>query len=504
MLNRRRFLKLAGITALATAAPRIPLAFGGDEAEHGGLLHLTATEAVRHISEGSLSAETYARALLAQAERLNFLDTIISIDPDAVLEAAHQVDMARRRGRRLGPLAGLPLLVKDNIDTKALPTTAGTPGLLSNRPTADAPVLNPLFQAGALLFAKANMHELAFGITSHNYHFGAVHNPYDATLIPGGSSGGTGAGIAARLCPAGVGTDTGGSVRIPAALCGVVGLRPTKGRYSITRIVPISHTRDTPGPMGRTVADVALLDAVETGTTPARPTRLRGLRLGVPRDPFWQDLDPELAAVMDDALHRLRALGVVLVEVDVPGITTLDQQAGFPIALYEANIDIPAYLAAEGNGITFDDIQRQIASPDVAGAIAAARGGAIPQPVYEHALNVVRPELQALYASYFADNGVTAMVFPTTVLPARPIGQDQTVELNGRQVDTFTTFIRNTDADAVAGIPGLSMPAGRTRSGLPVGMELDGPMGSDRLLLSIGLALEESAFRPLQAPKLAG
>jgi mandelamide amidase len=124
--------------------------------------------------------------------------------------------------------------------------------------------------------------------------------------------------------------------------------------------------------------------------------------------------------------------------------------------------------------------------------------------VYEHALNVVRPELQALYASYFADNGVAAMVFPTTVLPARPVGQDQTVELNGRQVDTFTTFIRNTDADAVAGIPGLSMPAGRTRSGLPVGMELDGPMGSDRLLLSVGLALEESAFRPLQPPKLAG
>ncbi len=487
MLDRRRFLKLAGLTALAAAAPRI-----GEPTEHAGLLHLTATEAVRHISEGSLSAETYARALLAQAERLSFLDTIISIDPEAVLEAARLVDVSRRRGRRLGPLAGLPLLVKDNIDTKTLPTTAGTPGLLANR-----------FGAGALLFAKANMHELAFGITSHNYHFGAVRNPYDSTLIPGGSSGGTGAGIAARVCPAGLGTDTGGSVRIPAALCGVVGLRPTKGRYSIAGIVPISHTRDTPGPMGRTVADVALLDAVETLTTPARPARLRGLRLGVPRNPFWQDLDPEVAAVMEDALHRLRALGVVLVEVDVPGVVTLDQQAGFPIALFEANLDIPAYLAAEGNGITFDDIQRQIASPDVAGAIAAARGGAIPQAVYEHALNVVRPELQALYASYFADNGVAAMVFPTTVLPARPIGQDQTVELNGRQVDTFTTYIRNTDADAVAGIPGLALPAGRTRSGLPVGMELDGPMGSDRLLLSVGLALEASAFRPLRAPKLA-
>jgi Asp-tRNA(Asn)/Glu-tRNA(Gln) amidotransferase A subunit family amidase len=505
MLDRRQFLKLAGVTAFAAAAPKLSTSSGvAGAAEHGnGVLHLTATEAVRHIADGSLSAETYAGALLAQAARLTSLDTIISIDPDAVLAAARAVDLARRRGRQLGRLAGLPLLIKDNIDTKALATTAGTPGLLSNRPSHDAPVLGPLFGAGALLFAKANMHELAFGITSHNYHFGAVHNPYDSIMIPGGSSGGTGAGIAARICPAGLGTDTGGSVRIPAALCGIAGLRPTKGRYSIERIVPISHTRDTPGPMGRTVEDVALLDAVETSTPLAQPARLRGLRLGVPRDPFWQDLDPALAAVMEDALHRLHALGVVLVEVDIPGVVALDQQAGFPIALYEANIDIPAYLAAEGNGITFDDVEQQIASPDVAGAIAAARGGAIPQAVYEQALNVVRPELQALYASYFSDNGVAAMLFPTTVLPARPIGQDATVELNGQQVNTFLTYIRNTDSGAVAGIPGLAMPAGLTRSGLPVGMELDGPMGSDRLLLGIGLALEKAAFRPLRAPKLA-
>jgi len=503
MLDRRQFLKLAGITAFATAAPELSTPSGvAGAAEHDDLLRLTAGEAVRHIADGSLSAERYARALLAQAARLQSVDTIISIDPDDVLEAAHEVDRARRRGRRLGALAGLPLLVKDNIDTKDLPTTAGTPGLLSNRPRHDAPVLRPLFGAGALLFAKANMHELAFGITSHNYHFGAVHNPYDPTMIPGGSSGGTGAGIAARICPAGLGTDTGGSVRIPAALCGIAGLRPTKGRYSIERIVPISHTRDTPGPMGRTVEDVALLDAVETATPLAQPARLRGLRLGVPRDPFWQDLDPELAAVMEDALHRLRALGVVLVEVDIPGVVALDQQAGFPIALYEANLDIPAYLAAEHNGITFDDVQRQIASPDVAGAIAAARSGAISQDVYEAALGA-RAQLQALYASYFADNHVAAMLFPTTVLPARPIGQDATVELNGQQVNTFLTYIRNTDSGAVAGIPGLALPAGLTRSGLPVGMELDGPMGSDRLLLGIGLALEKAAFRPLRAPKVA-
>src|SRR2546422_6837164 len=172
--------------------------------------------------------------------------------------------------------------------------------------------------------------------------------------------------------------------------------------------------------MGRTVADVALLDAVEPLTTPARPARLRGLRPGGRRNPFWQDLGREVAAGMEAALPRLRALGVVLVEVDVPGVVTLDQQAGFPIALFEANLDIPAYLAAEGNGITFDDIQRQIASPDVAGAIAAARGGAIPQAVYERALNVVRPELQALYASYFADNGVAAMCSPPPCRPRAP------------------------------------------------------------------------------------
>src|SRR3989454_7085899 len=206
MLDRRRFLRLAGFTALAAAAPRI-----GEPAEHAGLLHLTATEAVRHISEGSLSAETYARALLAQAERLSFLDTIISIDPEAVLEAARLVDVSRRRGRTLGPLAGLPLLVKDNIDTKALPTTAGTPGLLANRPRADAPLLNPLFGAGAPPFAKANMHELAFGITSHNYHFGAVRNPYDSTLIPGGSRGRARGGVAPPPCPPRPGAGTGGS-----------------------------------------------------------------------------------------------------------------------------------------------------------------------------------------------------------------------------------------------------------------------------------------------------
>ena len=507
MLDRRRFLTLTGLTALVTAAPKLPISLRSGEAmasrepnRHRGLLRLTATKVVRHIAEGSLSAETYASALLAQAERLTFLNTIINIDPEALLEAARSVDVSRRRGEPLGRLAGLPLLVKDNIDTKDLPTTAGTPGLLSNRPREDAPVLSPLFREGALLFAKANLHELAQGPTGHNYYFGQVLNPYDPTMISGGSSAGTGAGIGARLCPAGLGTDTVGSVRVPAALCGVVGLRPTKGLYPISGIFPISHTCDTPGLMGRTVADVALLDSVETGTTLVPTARLRGLRLGVPRVPFWQDLDPEVVTVMERALRRLRAMGVVLVEVDIPEAAT-GQVTNLFIRLFEAKLDIPAYLAAEGTGFTFDDVERQIASPDVAFSVSLIRSGGLQEAVYLDALNVARPRLQALYASYFADNGVAAMLFPTTVLPARPIGQDLTVELNGRQVATGV-YGQNTGMGAAAGIPGLTLPAGLTRSGLPVGMELDGPMGSDRFLLSIGLALEHSAFRPLRAPKV--
>ena len=255
-------------------------------------------------------------------------------------------------------------------------------------------------------------------------------------MISGGSSAGTGAGIAARLCPAGLGTDTVGSVRVPAALCGVVGLRPTKGRYPISGIFPISHTLRHRG-ADRSNRRRRGASRFRRDGDDARAGRAGSADCGLAsrEHPFWQDLDPEVAAVMEEALHRLRALGVVLVEVDIPEAAT-GQATNLLIRLFEPNVDIPAYLAAEGTGFTFDDVERQIASPDVAAAIALIRSGAIPEAAYLDALNVVRPQLQALYASYFASNGVAAMLFPTTLLPARPVGQDQTVELNGRQVNT--------------------------------------------------------------------
>ena len=289
--TRRRLLKFLVTAGAAGGLAGSRWAWGRPERPgRDEILDLTATAALAAIAAGDLRAETYAAILLSRAHSLKNLNVLIAQDPDEVLEAARAADKVRARGRLLGPLHGLPLLVKDNINTATLPTTAGTPSLIGNRPSANAHVVDALLGAGGIVFGKANMHELAFGITSNNGTFGPVRNPYDMSKIPGGSSGGNAAGVAARFAPAGIGTDTGGSTRIPAALCGVVGFRPTVGRYAgtgtlagVREVVPISHTRDTPGPIARSVADVALLDAVITGEPALPRADLNGLRLGVAR-----------------------------------------------------------------------------------------------------------------------------------------------------------------------------------------------------------------------------
>ena len=455
------------------------------------LAGLSASEAVELLRSGGLSAERYAAALIAQCHARAAVNAFTSFDAERVLEAARCADR-RRESAPPGALHGLPVVIKDNIDTIGMPTTAGTPALRANMPRANAAVAELLFGAGAILLGKTNMHELADGITNNNAAFGAVRNPYAPGMIPGGSSGGTAAAIAARLCAAGLGTDTGGSVRIPAALCGVVGLRPTSGRYPGTGIVPISHTRDTAGPLARTVADVALLDAVIAGArAPPVPPRLKGLRLGIPRVPFYLDLDPQLAAVITSALERLSDAGCVLVEADLPDLARLSAAAG-AISYYEQSRDLDAYLKAAGSPLTTRDVAAQIASPDVREIFETDVLGAtaITAQAYGEAIHEHRPRLQAAYARYFSEHRVAAIALPTTALPARPIGQDREVELNGRRVPTFATFLRNTRVMTIAGIPGLSLPAGLTSSGLPVGLELDAPSGADRALLGIGMAVE--------------
>jgi len=246
-----------------------------------------------------------------------------------IREAARRSDEIFDLKIVLGPLHGAPIVLKDNMDTAAMPTTGGTPALKDHRPSANAPIAQALIDAGAIVFGKANLHELAQGITNNNRAFGPARNPYDPDKIPGGSSGGCAVAVSARLAPAAMGTDTGGSVRIPAALCGIVGFRPTMGRYPQQGVIPISHTRDTAGPMTRSVADAVLLDRVITGSMQEiLPARLRGLRLGVPRAHFYENIDPAVNDAMDSALRRFRDYGIDLIEADLPGVGSLDRTAG--------------------------------------------------------------------------------------------------------------------------------------------------------------------------------
>jgi len=448
-------------------------------------------EAAKAIRSGEITAERLAEALLARASANANLGAFITLDPDQVRAAARKADQARASGGSLGALHGVPLALKDNLDTAELPTSGGTPGLAGNRPKRNAVIVDKLLGAGAIVLGKTNLHELAYGITNNNAAYGPARNPYAPDRIPGASSGGTGVAVAARIAPGGIGTDTGGSVRIPAALCGIVGLRPTTGRWSQAGIVPISHTRDTPGPMTRSVADCALLDGVVTGgPIEAAPAPLKGVRIGVPRQHFWENLDPELEKICEGALRRLTDAGVVLVDVDMSEEASLDAEAGFPIALYETVTDLNTYLAEHGVGFDFATLAAKTASPDVKGILQSLTGaGAVPEAAYRKALQQ-RSVLQDTYSRHFRDHGIAAIFFPTTPAPAAKIGEDETFMLNGQAVPTFATFIRNTGPGSVGGIPGISLPVGMTAAGLPIGMELSGPAGSDQQILSLAAAIE--------------
>jgi mandelamide amidase len=398
------------------------------------------------------------------------------------------------------PLSGMVICVKDNIHVAGMPSTAGTPLMARFTPARDAELVARLRAAGAFIIGKNNLHELAYGITSANRAFGVVRNAINADYIAGGSSGGTAVAVALGMADAGIGTDTGGSVRIPAALNGLVGFRPTTGRYPNNGMTLISGTRDTAGPITRSVADAYLLDTILSGSSPGpglEPHKLQGLRLGVPREVFYRDLDEDVAKIMEQVLIRLKTAGVELVLADIPDLAELNEKVGFPIVLFETSQLLPAYLRRNIPGATSEDLLQHIASPDVLAVVGSALAGTISESAYHQALDVERPRLQAAYADYFRQQNVAAVIFPTTPLPARPISDDlSTVTLAGHEVPTFPTYIRNTDPASNAGIPGISLPAGRSREGLPVGIELDGPKGTDRELLAIALAIETLLMEP--------
>jgi mandelamide amidase len=399
----------------------------------------------------------------------------------------------------------LPIAVKDNIDTAGVATTAGTPALRNNRPRGDAPIVQSLYGAGAILFGKTNMHELAFGYTTNNAAFGATHNPYDVTRIPGGSSGGTAAAIAARITPAGLGTDTVGSVRVPAALCGITGLRPSAGRYPGAGIVPLSHTRDTAGPMARSIADLILLDSAIIGdVSPVRPVPLKGLRLGLTRYYYWSDLDSEVERIAASAVAKLTDAGPEIVEVEV-GPLSLDAfkaQRCRSLQLFEFRPDLTRYLA-EHDVASFNDVAAAIASPTVKATVDRFIIGsdAPTRTMYEQVLHEYRPALQTAFATTFSEARLDATIFPMTQVPALPIGEEAEFEVKGNRFP-LRFLGRNADPGTCAGLPGIVLPAGLTNGNLPVGIALDAPAGADRRLLGIGLSIE-GVLGQLPAPALS-
>ncbi len=487
------------IGAGAVAAAVLPAAQAAEREDWATALN--ASDAVAGIRGGDFTAERYVSSLIRQADRCRGLGVFIARDDSGLLAAARALDGRRRAGHPLGELAGIPLLVKDNIETADLPTTAGTPALRSFRPRRDAPALARLLAADALLWGKANMHELAMGVTSDNKAFGPVHNPYDPTHIPGGSSGGTAAGIAARLTSMGLGTDTGGSGRIPASMCGVAGFRPSPGRYPAGGVVPTSHTRDTIAPIGRTVADADLLDRVLAARPPVPVPSLAGVRLGLPKAYFWANAQPDVLAVADRAVRQLADRGCTFVEVDLPDLAELLDGVR-PILAHEAVADLADYLRRNAIPTTVPQLVSAIQSPDVAAIYRTFLSAGDTAPAYRRAIDEYRPRLQALFADCFRRNGVEAVCFPATPTTAPPIGAES-VTVGGVSTPLMAALFHDDDPASAAGLPALVVPAGLVAGGLPVGLELDGPAGGDTRLLAIGRAVER-ALGPLPAPRPPG
>jgi mandelamide amidase len=466
----------------------------------------TLGQAIAALRRGTIRTRDLVEAALRRHARSAHFGAFIADAYDRAMEQADAVD--GRAADTLAPvsLQGIPLAVKDNVHVAGFGNTAGTPGLAAFRPSRDATVARRLRDAGALFVGKTNMHELSLGVTSHNAHFGDVRNSRDPARLAGGSSGGSAVAVALGMAYAAIGTDTAGSIRIPAALNGIVGLRPTVGRYPGDGVTPVCPTRDTPGPMARTVADVALLDQVITGSPrPLVAPRPECIRLGVAREFFFEGLDTQVHEVAQSALRRLQDNGVRLIELSMPGLAATNEAVSAAIGFAEFWPAMERYLRSHETGLSMKDLARDAAGSDVRALIenflSPDSPYRVPADRYEAALRVHRPALRSMIMEQFCAHRLDGIIMPATIAVAGPLAAGAGIAaLNDQPVSANYAYLRNTLPASNAGLPALALPAGSTASGQAVGIEIDGAPYGDRQLLAVGLTLESLLSVP--SPRL--
>ncbi|HKM80564.1 MAG TPA: amidase [Candidatus Acidoferrum sp.] len=445
---------------------------------------------------GELSPVELTRILLERIARLNpRLNAYLTVCEEQALEQAARAESAlsvKRRGksaRDLGPLHGIPISLKDNIYTAGIRTTAGSKILHDFVPLHDAPVVTALKKAGAIILGKTNMHEFAYGTTCNNPHFGPVRNPWDETRMAGGSSGGSAAALAAGLCYGSIGTDTGGSIRIPSSLCGVVGLKPGLGRVSAEDVVPLSPTLDFVGPLARAVDDVALLlgpifmrGANERSLIPRRFPfpRARRAKLGIPKEFFFDVVSPDVQRAFDHAMRILRKGGASMKGISVP-LLPETEDAGNQIAWAEATLyHLQAGWFPDRSADYGEDVRSRLEMGTQVSAVS-----------YLKALQTREKFISAFHLA-LEDADVDALVVPTTPIAAPPIGEESTF-ISGTPHLTRALLLRLNRPANLAGVPAISVPCGLTEDGLPAGLQFIAAVTDEPLLLELARHFEQAS-----------
>jgi aspartyl-tRNA(Asn)/glutamyl-tRNA(Gln) amidotransferase subunit A len=442
--------------------------------EHPELLSIRET--ARRLAAFEVSSEELVREALERAESSSDLNAFISLFPEDAIAEARALDKRRRRGEVLGPLHGIPITAKDLVWSKGRRTTSGSRIDAEFVPDKDAPALASLRGQGAVLLGKTNLHEFAYGVTNVNPHFGPARNPWDRSRISGGSSGGSAVALASGIGFGSIGTDTGGSIRIPSSFCGTVGLKPTYGRISREGVTPLSWSLDHVGPMARSVEDVSILYEAMSGEAVERPGKrenrsLAGLKLGIHERHFFENLAPEVEASVRAAIDALENLGAAIVEGSIPEIE-LTAACRNTIAFAEASSYHEKNLRSRA--AEYGEDTREL----------LRLGLLIPAVDYLAALRARRVLVRAFRKAFEAFDVLAA---PATPAVAPPIGAgslDTGEELRSgllRLAGPFNTV----------GFPVLSLPCGLSAEGMPIGLQLAAAPGAESLLLRVGRELEK-------------